>query len=176
MHTIQAGTPLPDVTLYEACPLHECHAGASPIKEVKLRDVFAGKKGALVGMPGAFTPCCTKDHLPSYINHHEKLKEAGCEVTVITTINDPFVLRAWGESLGCTKEKCSKTMLLADTKGQLAEALGVAQDGLNPGGKRMKRFSACIKDNVICKWNLEDNDSKPSCSMAETMCEQVKAH
>ena len=87
---MQAGDALPDVTLFEN----------SPGEKVNLRDLFAGKKGILFGVPGAFTPGCSKTHLPGYVENYDKLKAAGAEVVACVAVNDPFAMAAWGEVHG----------------------------------------------------------------------------
>ena len=69
---------------------------------MKLRDVFKGKKGILFAVPGAFTPGCSKSHLPSYIADFDKLKAKGVDVIVCTATNDSYVMAAWGEQQGAT--------------------------------------------------------------------------
>jgi len=86
----RAGDKLPYVTVSED----------EPGNRFSIRDVFNGKKGVLVGVPGAFTPGCSQQHLPSYVEQYDGLKEAGADVIACISVNDPFVMRAWGESSG----------------------------------------------------------------------------
>ena len=89
---LQAGDSLPEVTLDELVD--------GEIKKVQLSDLFKGKKGILFGVPGAFTPGCSKTHLPGYVADYDKLKDAGAEVIVCVSVNDPFVMGAWGDAHG----------------------------------------------------------------------------
>lgn len=154
------GTPLPPVELWEGTP-HDV---------VKITDLFKGKKGILFGVPGAFTPVCSSSHLPGYIGDYEKLTKAGAEVIACVSINDAFVMAAWGTANGSS----GKVHMLADQSGSLTKALGVELD-LNDmlGNVRCKRFSALIVDNVIKTMNVEDNSLEATCSMPDTVMKQL---
>ena len=87
---LQPGAPLPDITLQEG----------TPGDNVKITDLFTGKKGVLFGVPGAFTPVCSSSHLPGYIGDFDKLTQAGAEIIVCVSVNDAFVMAAWGTANG----------------------------------------------------------------------------
>mmetsp|Transcript_440 Transcript_440/g.1313 ORF Transcript_440/g.1313 Transcript_440/m.1313 type:complete len:197 (+) Transcript_440:38-628(+) len=158
----KVGDSIPAVTLYEG----------SPGNEVKLQDVFKGKKGILFGVPGAFTPGCSKTHLPGYINDYEKLKAAGAEVVVCTAVNDAFVTGAWGEAAGAD----GKVRILADPHGELAKGLGVVLEKAEVFGQnRSKRYSAVIEDNKIKNLNVEEDGTGLSCSLSNVVLDQLKA-
>lgn len=158
----KAGDSLPDVTLYEG----------NPGNAVKLTDLFKGKKGVLFAVPGAFTPGCSKTHLPGYVADYEKLTAAGAEVFACVAVNDPFVMEAWGEAHHAT----GKVRMLADTNAELTKALGVDIDmtqGL--GSVRSKRYSAVVVDNVIKTFNLEADGTGLSCSLSNVVLDQLKS-
>lgn len=158
----KVGDKLPKVTLYEN----------APDNKVELHDVYAGKKGILVGVPGAFTPGCSKTHLPGYVNDYEKLKDAGAEVIVVTAVNDPFVTGAWGESAGAN----GKVRILADPHGELAKGLGLELEAAAIfGTNRSKRYSAVIQDNEIKALNVEPDGTGTTCSLSNVIIDQLKA-
>lgn len=140
------------------------------VKKVQLRDLFAGKKGVLFGVPGAFTPGCTKTHLPGYVADRDALKDAGAEEVVCVSVNDAFVMGAWGDAAGAE----GKVRMLADARGELAKALGLefeAPDVL--GNPRCRRFSAVIVDGEIKTLNAEEGGAM-TCSLSNQIMGQLK--
>ncbi|KAL3149945.1 hypothetical protein ABBQ38_013306 [Trebouxia sp. C0009 RCD-2024] len=157
------GSPLPQVELQEG----------APDNNVKLTDIFKGKKGILFGVPGAFTPGCSKTHLPGYVNDYAKLSEAGAQVIVCVSVNDAFVMEAWGKQTGA---EAKGIRMLADTHGELAKALGLELDMAKAlGMNRMKRFSAVIEDNKIKSLNVEPDGKGTTCSLSNAIMSQLKA-
>jgi peroxiredoxin 5 len=139
---VEKGDELPDLVLFED----------SPGNPVKLREVFAGKKGVLFGVPGAFTPGCDKTHLPGYVKDFDLFKKRGVDVIVCVAVNDPFVMNAWGKSQGAD----GKVKMLADTQAHLAKALKLEFDASQVlGGTRCERFSMIVNDNKIEFVNVE---------------------
>ena len=160
----QAGDPVPDVTLY----------GATPGDEVKLSTL--GKKIVLVAVPGAFTPTCSKSHLPSFVEKKEELKAAGAEAIAFVSVNDPFVMAAWGEAHGA---QAAGITMLADPRGEFTRALGddIVLDAEGAlGNKRSKRYSAVIVDGRFSAFNLEpEGGTGLSCSIAgDDLVKQLK--
>ena len=146
--TIQAGDKLPDATFMEM--------GASGPGPVTTAEVFGGKTVALFAVPGAFTPTCSAKHLPGFIEKAEELAGKGVDEIVCTSVNDVFVMGAWGESSGAS----GKVRMLADGNGTFAEALGLTMDGSGFGmGQRSKRYSMIVKDGVVSEVNVEDGGS-----------------
>ncbi|CAK0773338.1 hypothetical protein CVIRNUC_004055 [Coccomyxa viridis] len=161
MSTIKQGDKLPDATVYEGKPDHA----------VKIRDVFKGKKGVLFGVPGAFTPGCSKTHLPGFVSDYDKLTKAGAQVIACTSVNDAFVMAAWGEQNGAD----GKVMMLADQQQELAKGMGLVLDAEGMlGTKRSKRYSAVIDDNTVTHLNVEPDGSGLSCSLAGTVLKQLQ--
>ena len=116
-------------------------------------DVFAGKTVALFAVPGAFTPTCSAKHLPGFVDQSEALAAKGVDEIVCTSVNDVFVMGAWGESAGAG----GKVRMLADGNGAFAKALGLEMDASGFGmGQRSKRYSMLVKDGVVQELNVED--------------------
>ena len=90
--TIKVGDRLPEVNFTKMTDKGPAPASTS--------EIFKGKKVVLFGVPGAFTPTCHKNHLPSYLENHEALKAKGIAEIAVTAVNDPFVMKAWSESTG----------------------------------------------------------------------------
>ena len=101
--TIKAGDRLPDAELLRL--------GDSGPETVQLNDLASGRKVAIFGVPGAFTPTCSDQHVPSFVANLERLKAGGIEEVICISVNDPFVMKAWGESTGAT---AAGIVMLAD--------------------------------------------------------------
>ncbi|MSP67186.1 MAG: peroxiredoxin [Alphaproteobacteria bacterium] len=158
---IQVGQRMPSVTLRVMTD-----AG---VKEVATGDLFKGKKVALFGVPGAFTPTCSAKHLPSYIDNSAKLKEKGVDAIACVSVNDAFVMGAWGKA----QNAGDKVMMLADGNGELAKQLGIELDASKNGlGMRNKRFSMLVEDGVVKQLNLEAA-GEYKISDAETLLKQI---
>lgn len=139
--------------------------------KISITDIFKGKKGVLFGVPGAFTPLCSKTHLPGYVTQYDNLKAAGAEVIVCTSVNDPWVHSAWGDCYSAD----GKVRMLADPHGELAKKLGVELDMPEVWGhQRSKRYSAVIEDNKIKTMNVEKDGTGLGCSVAEGILKQLK--
>lgn len=121
-------------------------------KPMDLTELFAGKKTVLFGVPGAFTPTCSNDHLPSYVNAEKSLEEKGIDQVVCMSTNDIFVLNAWNGINGGDNIK-----MLADGSGEITRALDLGLDLNTRGmGFRTTRFSMIIDDNVVVAMNIEE--------------------
>ena len=159
--TIQAGEKVPAVKLKTMTK--------DGIKDLATDDIFKGKKVAIFGLPGAFTPTCSAKHLPGFVQHFDALKAKGVDTVACISVNDAFVMDAWGKSQNVGE----KVLMLADGNAEFAKALGIEMDGTGYGmGLRMKRFSAYVVDGTVKSFNLE----KPGAfevSNAETMLGQV---
>ncbi len=143
--TIKQGEKLPDAVLMEMT-----ENGPEPRKT---DDIFAGKTVALFAVPGAFTPTCSAKHLPGFIEKAGELEGKGVDDIVCTSVNDVFVMNAWGEQA----KTGGKVRMLADGNGAFAEALGLEMDASGFGmGKRSKRYSMLVKDGVVEQLNVED--------------------
>ena len=134
---IQAGEKMPSGTFGI---MTESGPGA-----ISTDDLFAGKKVVLVSVPGAFTPTCSANHLPGFVDHADAILGKGVDTIACTAVNDVFVMDAWGKDRGVG----DKVMMLADGNGDYAKALGLEMDGTAFGlGHRGQRFAIVIDDGV----------------------------
>jgi peroxiredoxin len=135
---IQVGQKLPDVTLKTMT--------ADGIKDVSTRELFAGKQAVLFAVPGAFTPTCSAKHLPGFVEQADALRKKGVDLVVCLSVNDAFVMGAWGKAQGTG----DKVMLVADGNGAFSEAVGLAFDGSGFGmGTRSQRYAMVVQDGVV---------------------------
>jgi len=136
--SIKVGDTLPDVTFMTMTA-----DGPAP---TSTDDVFAGKRVALFAVPGAFTPTCSAKHLPGFIEKADELAAKGIDRIACTSVNDVFVMGAWGQDQGAGEA----VSLLADGNGDFAEALGLVLDGSAFGmGKRSQRYALVANDKVV---------------------------
>src|SRR5690606_10111697 len=120
-------------------------------------EVFKGKKVVLFAVPGAFTPSCHKNHLPSYVEKYDELKAKGVDSIVVTGVNDVFVQDAWIKAVGCE----GKIDALADGSADFAKAMGMDIDLGKAGlGIRSKRYAAIVDDGVVTWFDVEDAPPK----------------
>tara|TARA_R100000789_G_scaffold74815_1_gene70420 strand:- start:201 stop:680 length:480 start_codon:yes stop_codon:yes gene_type:complete len=121
---------------------------------ISTEEIFAGKTVALFGLPGAFTKTCSSQHLPGYVRNAEALKAKGVDSIVCISVNDPWVMHAWGES----QEVGDKVMMVGDGALNFTKAVGLEVD-LNDKcyGPRCKRFSALVVDRVVKSVHYEDS-------------------
>jgi peroxiredoxin len=158
--TIQVGDRLPDVPL--AIGTSE---GPKPTTS---GEYFAGKRVALFAVPGAFTPTCSARHLPSYVDKAGELKSQGIDEIACISVNDPFVMAAWGKADGS-----EDITMLADGNGAFADAVGLTMDGSKFGmGKRSQRYSMIVNDGVVEQLNVEA-PGEYRASSAEHMLDQL---
>jgi peroxiredoxin len=143
--TIQVGDRIPDMTLTKATD-----EGPQP---VQTGDYFAGRKVALFSVPGAFTPTCSARHLPGFVERADELRSKGVDEVACVSVNDAFVMGAWGKQAGAE----GKVTMLADGNGDFADALGLSADFSKFGmGKRGQRWSAIVDDGVVSQLNVEE--------------------
>ncbi len=142
--TIAVGEKLPDAkfkTLTEDGP-----------KELTTADIFSGKTVVLFGVPGAFTPTCSNNHLPGYLENYDAIKARGVDTIAVISTNDAFVMGAWARFTGGE----GKILFLADGSGEFAKATGLDLDlSANGMGLRNKRFSMIAEDGVVKSINIE---------------------
>lgn len=139
--------------------------GANGMEDFTLADYIKGKKVIIFGVPGAFTPSCAQKHLPGYIAKANDIKAKGVAEIICLAVNDPFVMKAWGESAGAD----GKVTMVADGLGTLTKALGLEFDGSGAGlGLRAKRFSMVVENGVVKTLDVEEKPSDVELSSAET--------
>ncbi|MHB1516721.1 MAG: redoxin family protein [Acidimicrobiales bacterium] len=142
--TIEGGDTIPDVQVMTLGP-----SGPVP---VRTREVLGSGKVVLFAVPGAFTPTCSDYHLPSFVLRHDELKAKGVDTIACISVNDPFVMGAWGDN----QKVGDKVLLLADGNGTFAEAVGLTMDGSAFGlGTRSQRYAMVIEDGVVNTLNVE---------------------
>jgi peroxiredoxin len=142
--TIKVGDKVPAASFTTFGP-----DGPGPLTTDQL---FAGKKVALFAVPGAFTPTCSAKHLPGFKQHAAELKAKGVDTIACVSVNDVFVMKAWGKDQGITDE----VVMLADGNGDFTKAVGLELDGSKFGmGPRSQRYSLIAKDGVVTQLNVE---------------------
>jgi len=120
---------------------------------VSTDDLFAGKKVVLVSVPGAFTPTCSMNHLPGFIEHADEILAKGVDTIACKAVNDVFVMDAWGKDRGVG----DKVTMLADGNGEYAKALDLEMDGSGFGlGTRGQRFALIVDDGVATHVAVEE--------------------
>jgi peroxiredoxin len=126
--------------------------GADGAKDVKTEELFRGKKVVLFSVPGAFTPTCDAKHLPGFVQLADQIKAKGVDTIACMSVNDVFVMNAWGKASGVA----GKVLMLADGNGDYARALGLELDGREFGlGMRGQRFAIIVQDGVARQVNIE---------------------
>jgi len=166
--TIKVGDRLPEGTLYEFIEVEGNGCSVGP-NAFKVQDVAKGKKIAIFGLPGAFTPTCSAKHVPSYLTNHDKLKAKGVDEVWCLAVNDAFVMHAWA----LDQKAQGKIRFLADGSADYTKKLGLELDLNARGmGTRMQRFSMLVDDGVVKQLNVEA-PGKYEVSDAETMLKQA---
>ncbi len=159
--TIKVGDRVPSVTLMEM------HDGKPT--PVKTDDFFKGRRVALFALPGAFTPTCSAKHVPGFVNNHDALKAKGVDAIACLSVNDAFVMGAWGKDQNAD----GKVHMLADGNGEFTEKAGLVMDGTKFGmGKRSQRYSMIVEDGVVKSLNVEEPGAF-EVSSAEHMLSQL---
>ncbi|EMP25765.1 Steroid hormone receptor ERR1 [Chelonia mydas] len=159
----QVGDKLPSVEVYEG----------DPGTKVDVATLFKGKKGILFGVPGAFTPGCSKTHLPGYVEQAGALKAKGVELIACLAVNDVFVMSEWGKAHGAQ----GKVRMLADPTGAFGKATELLLDK-EPlrdlfGTNRCKRFSMVLEDGVVKALNVEEDGTGLTCPLANHILSQL---
>jgi glutaredoxin/glutathione-dependent peroxiredoxin len=158
---IQVGDKVPSATLTTWG-----EGGPTPITT---DDLFKGKTVALFAVPGAFTPTCSVKHVPGFKAKAAELKAKGVDTIACVSVNDVFVMKAWGENQNVGDD----IMMLADGNGDFTRAVGLEMDGSRFGmGKRSQRYSLIVKDGVVKEVNVEQG-GEFKVSSAEYMLAQL---
>ncbi|MBT9368782.1 peroxiredoxin [Rhizobium sp. CSW-27] len=160
--TISVGDSLPAATFKEK-------TADGPV-EVTTDALFKGKKVVLFAVPGAFTPTCSMNHLPGYLENRDALMERGVDDIAVLSVNDWFVMGAWAEKSG----GMGKIHFLSDWDAAFTKALGLDMDLSAAGlGTRSKRYSMLVEDGVVKSLNIEENAGQATVSGAAAMLEQL---
>ena len=131
--------------------------------------VFAGRKVVLIAVPGAFTPTCSNNHLPGFLEHFDAIKGKGVDTIACTSVNDVHVMAAWAKHSGAE----GKVMMLADGNAEFAKACGLEKDLAVAGmGLRSSRYSMIVDNGVVKQLNVE-TAAGVNVSGADTVLEQL---
>jgi len=159
--SIENGQSIPEATLMRM--------GAEGPEPVKTSEYFAGRKVALFSVPGAFTPTCSAKHLPGFVDHASDIQSKGVDAIACMSVNDVFVMDAWGKSANAD----GKVEMLADGNGDFAKALGLEMDASGFGmGQRAQRFSMIVDDGTVTQVNVE-GPGEFKVSSADYMMDQL---
>ncbi|BBK34526.1 peroxiredoxin [Stella humosa] len=122
-------------------------------KDITTEELFDGKKVVVFALPGAFTPTCSAKHLPGFVQHSGALKGKGVDTIACLSVNDAFVMGAWGKDQAVG----DKVLMLADGSGAFTESLGLTLD-LTPNGmgKRSKRYAMIVDNGTVTALNVEE--------------------
>jgi len=166
--TIQIGDKLPSATLFEF--FHEETAGCSlGPNAFEVQKESAGKTIAILALPGAYTPTCSAKHVPGFIEHFSAFKAKGVDEIWCISVNDAFVMGAWGKSLGAE----GKVRMMADGSAEFTKKIGMELDLNARGlGVRSQRYSMLVQDGVVKQFNLDAAGAFES-STAEKLLSQI---
>jgi len=166
--TIQIGDCLPEATLTEFVEVEGNGCSVGP-NAFKTSDLVKGKKIAIFGLPGAFTPTCSARHVPSYVEHYEALRAKWVDEIWCVSVNDAFVMGAWGRD----QKSGGKVRMMADGSAEFSKAVGLTLDLTARGmGVRSDRYSMLVVDGVVRQLNRE-SPGKFEVSDAGTLLKQL---
>ena len=166
--TIKIGDKLPAGSLSEFIEVESAGCTVGP-NEFKIEDLTRGKKVAIFGLPGAFTPTCSAKHVPSYLSNLDKLKAKGVSEVICMSVNDAFVMGAWARE----QKSGGKVRMMGDGSANYTKALGLEFDLTARGlGVRCQRFSMLVDNGVVKLLNIEA-PGKYDVSDAETLLKQM---
>lgn len=167
---IKVGDKLPAGTLSEYIEVEGNGCSLGP-NSFDIGKETAGKKIAIFGLPGAFTPTCSAQHVPGYVENAQALKDAGVDEIWCVSVNDAFVMGAWGRD----QKTAGKVRMMADGSAEFAKATGLTLDLTAKGlGLRSNRYSMLVDDGVVQTLNVE-GPGKFEVSDAQTLLGQAKA-
>ena len=133
-------------------------------------EIFKGKRVVLIGMPGAFTPTCHKNHLPGFLTNAEKIMAKGVNQIAVTAVNDHWVMHHWKEVAGGG----NKIEFLADPTAEFAKAIGLEFDATaGLGGVRSRRYAMLVDDGVVKVLNVEEQTGKAEITSADNMMKSL---
>ncbi len=166
--TIKVGEKLPEGKVQEYVEVESAGCSIGP-NTFAVQDLVRGKKIAIFGLPGAFTPTCSAKHVPGYLVSYDALKAKGIDEIWCFSVNDAFVMGAWGRE----QKVAGKIRMIADGAGAYTRELGLEFD-LSAGGLgiRCQRFSMLVDDGVVRQLNVEKG-GKLEISDAQTLLRQI---
>ena len=140
------------------------------VQNVNSADYFSGKKIVLVGVPGAFTKVCSAKHLPGYVNNFEAAKQKGVTKIICISVNDPNVMKAWGEN----QNVGDKVFMAADPYCEFTKAIGAEIDRTERGlGIRSARYTILVEDNLVKTIKAEEDTANCEISAAENFIKEI---
>ena len=157
--TISVGSSIPAGTLHEGTPGTK-HDPA---------ELFGTGRHLLFAVPGAFTPGCSKTHLPGYLADHDTWKSRGIDSINCLAVNDAFVMAAWGSAHNAD----GRIRMLADPSGAYVSSLGLNVDAAALGGTRSKRFAMIIEAGSVTHMEVEPDGFGLSCSLSTSLLERI---
>lgn len=156
--TIEIGQKLPDAELRAV-------TADGPAK-MTTAEIFAGKKIVLFAVPGAFTPTCSVNHLPGYLELNDEIRAKGVDTIAVVSVNDAHVMSAWEKATGAT----GQILFLADGNAAFTRAVGLDQDLSAVGfGARSKRYAMIVEDGTVTRLGVEDGPGEPTRSSAKAI-------
>lgn len=156
---IQQGQALPNVVLTELT--------ADGMQNHQVTELFADKKVVLFAVPGAFTPTCSAAHLPGYVVLADQIKAKGVDIIACVSVNDAFVMKAWGEA-----HNASELMMLGDGDAAFTKAIGLDKETGSFGGVRSQRYAMLIENGVVTELAVEAT-GEFEVSKAESILEKL---
>ncbi|HEY5226763.1 MAG TPA: redoxin family protein [Methylovirgula sp.] len=160
--SIKVGDSLPDATFTVMTP--------DGPKTRTSAEIFTDRKIVLFGVPGAFTPTCSMNHLPGFLDKAEEFKARNVDEIVVVAVNDVFVMDAWAKQSGAG----GKITFLADGIAAFAKAIGLTTDLTDRGlGVRSQRYSMLVDDGIVKQLNVEEAVGKADISSADTLLGQI---
>jgi len=156
---LEVGSRLPEVTF--------SYLDNGEMKNPHTNDLFADKKVAFFAVPGAFTPTCSAAHLPGFVAMADKFKQKGVDSIVCLSVNDAFVMGAWGKSANA-----EHLLMVADGGGEFTKSVGMDMETDSFGGLRSMRYSMLVDDGVVKELNIED-PGRFEVSDAETLLNAI---
>ena len=161
---IQPGERLPEVDFFVTTP--------DGLDTLSTEAVFKGRRVVLVGVPGAFTPTCDRNHLPGFVAEADAVLASGIDAIAVTAVNDAFVLRAWAASA----DPEGRITFLGDGNGAFARAIGLTLDGSARGfGIRSQRYAMVVADGVVESLAVEDAPGQAEVSGVEAVLARLDA-
>ena len=155
--SIHVGDTIPEIILK--------HLGNDGVEDLNIAEYIRDKKVVIFGTPGAFTPACAQKHLPGYVMKADQIREEGIDEIICISVNDPFVMKHWGEVANAT----GKVTMLPDWDAKFVDALGLTFDASGAGlGKRSQRFMMIVDNGVVRDLQVEEKGSDVILSSAES--------
>lgn len=163
---IAVGKPLPEATLMKL-------NNDGDLKRVRLKTYLQNSTVILIGMPGPFTPTCSKNHLPGYLHRRQELIDAGVDGIAVIAVTDAYAMDAWSVTAGGR----GQLDFLADGNGTFTEAIGLLEDrSEDQMGQRSRRYSMLVADGVVRVLNVEDDQGDSEKTGADHMLSQISGN